>query len=158
MAKQDQKSTDNSIGLNKKAFHDYFVEDKYETGISLQGWEVKSLRAGKLQLRDAYVIIKDGELFLIGALISPLPTASTHYFPDPTRTRKLLMHRLEIDKIVHKVERKGYTIVPISMYWKNGKVKVQIGVARGKQEHDKRATEKDRDWDREKQRIFRRAR
>lgn len=155
MAKQNHKSNDESIGQNKKAFHDYFIEEKHETGISLQGWEVKSLRAGKLQLRDAYVIVKDGELFLIGALISPLPTASTHYFPDPTRTRKLLMHRLEIDKIVHKVDRKGYTIVPISMYWKNGRVKVQIGIAKGKQEHDKRATEKDRDWDREKQRIFR---
>jgi SsrA-binding protein len=152
-----KKKADGSGGtiiLNKKAGHDYFIEERYEAGIALEGWEVKSLRAGKTQIRDSYILLKDGEAFLFGALITPLPTASTHIHPDPQRTRKLLLNRREINKLIGHVERKGYTVIPTSMYWKKGKVKLGIGLARGKQTHDKRAAEKDRDWQREKQRIL----
>ena len=149
--KTDQSST---IALNKKARHDYFIEDRYEAGIVLQGWEVKSLRAGRLQLQDSHVIIKDGEAFLLGALITPLPTAAVYTHPDPTRTRKLLLNRLELSKLIGAVERKGYTLIPLAMYWKHGKAKVDVGLAKGKQKQDKRASEKDREWQRDKQRLL----
>jgi SsrA-binding protein len=153
--KQDKKPSP-TIALNKKAKHDFFIEDKFEAGIALEGWEVKSLRAGRVQMRDSYVLIKSGEAFLIGTLITPLPTASTHIQPDPRRTRKLLLNRRELDRLVGAVEREGYTVVPTALYWKNNLVKVEIGLAKGKQQQDKRATLKDRDWAREKQRILKR--
>lgn len=140
---------------NKKAFFDYFIEDKYEAGLALQGWEVKSLRDNRIQLRDAYVSFKNGEAFLYNALFTPMPTASTHIIPEPLRTRKLLLHRREIDQLLGNSEREGYTVVPLRLYWKNNKAKIEIGVARGKKEYDKRDTIKERDWQREKQRIFR---
>jgi SsrA-binding protein len=143
-----------TIALNKKATHDYFIEERYEAGISLQGWEVKSLREGRIQIKESYVTIKDGEAFLFGAHIVPLNTASTHIHADPTRTRKLLLHRSELNKLIGLVERKGYTLVPTAMYWKKGMAKLEIGVAKGKKLHDKRASDKDRDWKREKERLF----
>lgn len=143
-----------TIVTNKKARFDYFIEDRFEAGLVLEGWEVKSLRAGKVQLVDSYVIIKDNEAWLLGALITPLPTASTHIRPDPQRTRKLLLHRNELDKLIGAVERKGYTLVALSLYWKKGRVKAEIGLAKGKQVHDKRAAQKEKDWQREKQRIM----
>ena len=154
MSGKKQKSTTNTIVLNKKARHDFFIEEQFEAGISLEGWEVKSLRAGKVQIRDSYILLKDAEAFLFGALITPLPTASTHIKPDPQRSRKLLLHRREINKLIGAVERKGYTVVPTAMYWKQGKAKIEIGMAKGKQAFDKRHTEKERDWNREKQRIL----
>ncbi|NOZ52640.1 MAG: SsrA-binding protein SmpB [Gammaproteobacteria bacterium] len=156
MSAKKHKEKDNTIARNKKAHHDYFIEERFETGVVLEGWEVKAMRAGKLQLSDSHVIIKGGEAWLLGAHISPLQTASTHINPDPTRTRKLLLHKKELNKLIGAVERKGYTIVPLSMYWIRGKAKTGIGLAKGKQKHDKRATEKDRDWQREKQRMFKR--
>ena len=155
MSKKKPKQSDNTIARNQKAFHDFFIEERFEAGIVLEGWEVKSLRDGRLQLRDSHVIISHGEAFLLGAHISPLLTASTHITPDPTRTRKLLLNRTELNKLIGAVERKGYTIVPLSMFWKRGLAKVDIGLAKGKQQHDKRSTEKDRDWQRQKQRILR---
>jgi SsrA-binding protein len=143
-----------SIAQNKKAFHDYFVEEKYEAGIALEGWEVKAIRAARAQLKEAYVIIRSGELFIIGCHISPLPTASTHITPDPVRTRKLLLHAEEIAKLVIKVERAGYTIVPLNLHFKKGRIKLEIGLAKGKKQHDKRDAEKDREWQREKQRVM----
>lgn len=143
-----------SIALNKKARHEYFIEERFEAGIVLTGWEVKSLRAGRLQLTDSYVIIKQGEAWLLGAIISPLPTASTHITPDPQRTRKLLLKHDELTKLIGHIERKGYTIVALSMYWKRGLAKVEIALAKGKQSHDKRATTKSRDWQREKGRLL----
>ena len=143
-----------TIAENRKARYDYFIEETYEAGLSLQGWEVKSLRAGRVQLKEAYVFVKDAEAFLFGAHVSPLPTASTHVIPDPIRTRKLLLHRSELNRLVGAVERRGYTLVPLEMYWKNGRAKLRIGLAKGKKEHDKRATEKDRDWQREKSRLM----
>lgn len=134
-----------SIVQNKKAFHDYFIEEKYEAGIMLEGWEVKAIRAGRVQLKEAYVTSKDGALYLFGSHISPLPTASTHIHPDPVRTRKLLLHRLEIDRIIGKAQRSGYTLMPLDMHFKNGRVKLEIGLAKGKKQHDKRATERERD-------------
>jgi SsrA-binding protein len=145
-----------SIALNKRARFDYFIEERLEAGLALQGWEVKSLRAGKAQITEGYVIVKDGEAFLIGAHVTPLRTVSTHIVADPTRTRKLLLHRRELDRLVGAVERKGHTIVPLELYWHQGKVKLEIGLAKGKQSHDKRNTEKDRDWQREKSRLLRR--
>jgi SsrA-binding protein len=142
------------IALNKRARHEYFIEENFEAGMALQGWEVKSLRAGKAQITEGYVLVKNGEAWLIGSHITPLKTTSTHVVADPTRTRKLLLNRREIDRLVGAVERKGHTIVPLKLYWKNGKVKLEIGLAKGKQAHDKRATEKDRDWQREKARIM----
>jgi len=139
---------------NKKARHDYRIEERFEAGLALEGWEVKSLRAGQVQMRDTYVLLKDDEAFLFGALINPLPSASTHIDPDPQRTRKLLLHRREIDYVKGAVERKGMALIALALYWKNGKVKVEIGLARGKKQHDKRAAEKDRDWQREKARIM----
>jgi len=147
-----------SIIQNKQAFHDYFVEDKYEAGIMLEGWEVKAIRAGRAQLKEAYVTIKGTELFLFGSHISPLINASTHIHPDPTRTRKLLLNRLEIDKILVKVRRAGYTVMPLDMHFKSGRVKLTIGLAKGKKQHDKRATEKDRDAKHEAAQAMKRAR
>ncbi|XLZ71242.1 SsrA-binding protein SmpB [Massilia sp. SR12] len=140
-----------SIADNRKAFHDYFIEDKYEAGIALEGWEVKAIRDGRVQIKEAYVTIRDNELYLFGAHISALPTASTHISPQAIRTRKLLLHRAEIDKLIGKVERAGYTLVPLNLHFKGGRVKCEIGLAKGKKQHDKRATEKDRDASREVQ-------
>ena len=153
-AKTKKASESNTIALNKKSRHDFTLGERYEAGLALEGWEVKSLRAGRVQLRDSYVIIKDGEAWLLGALITPLPTASTHIQPEPQRTRKLLLHREELNKLIGAVERKGYTVVPTAMYWKRGRAKLEIALAKGKQAHDKRATERKRDWGREKQRLL----
>jgi SsrA-binding protein len=149
-----KQKTNSTIALNRKATHDYFIEERFEAGIVLAGWEVKSLRAGKIQLDQAYVIIKGGEAWLFGSLITPLQTVSTHIIPDPTRTRKLLLNHRELGTLIGSVERKGYTLVPLSLYWKDNFVKLEIGLAKGKKLHDKRATEKERDWEREKQRLF----
>lgn len=157
MAKNKQeKGESRTIALNKKARHDYFIEDRFEAGLVLEGWEVKSLRAGRVQLVDSYVIIKNGEAWLLGALITPLQTASTHIHPDPQRTRKLLLHRSELNRLIGAVERKGYTLVVTALYWNKGRAKAEIALAKGKQTHDKRATERERDWQREKQRLMRR--
>jgi SsrA-binding protein len=144
-----------SIVDNKKAFHDYFIEDRYEAGLALEGWEVKAIRAGRAQLKEAYVIVKRGEVFLIGAHITPLLSASTHIHPDPVRTRKLLLHAEEIDKLIGKVERAGYTLVPLDLHYTKGRVKLSVGLAKGKKQHDKRDAEKERDWVREKARLMR---
>ncbi|MDX9995305.1 MAG: SsrA-binding protein SmpB [Rhodocyclaceae bacterium] len=144
-----------SIADNKKAFHDYFIEEKYEAGMVLEGWEVKSIRAGRAQIKEAYVIIKDEELWLLGCHISPLTTASTHVKPDPVRTRKLLLHSREIAKLIGKVERAGYALVPLDLHFSKGRIKLEIGLAKGKKQFDKRETEKKRDWDREKARLMR---
>ena len=143
-----------TIVTNKKARHDYFIEDKFEAGVVLEGWEVKSLRAGKVQIVDSYAFIKEGEVFVSNIMITPLPTASTHIHPEPTRVRKLLMHREEIARLIGAVERKGYTLLALSLYWKKGKVKCEVALGKGKKQHDKRATDKERDWQREKQRIL----
>ncbi len=147
-----------SIAQNRQARHDYTIVERFEAGLVLHGWEVKSLRAGKIQLRDAYVLLKNGEAFLFGALITPLPSASSHVTADPQRTRKLLLNRQEIDRIRGAVERKGMTAVALSMFWKQSFVKCDIGLALGKKQHDKRATEKDRDWQREKSRLLKSSR
>jgi len=144
-----------SIVDNKKAYHDYFIEEKFEAGLSLEGWEVKAIRAGRVQLKEAYVIVRHGAIVLIGAHITPLSTASTHVRPDPTRTRTLLLHRREINRLVGQVERAGYTLVPLNLHYSRGRVKLDIGLAKGKKQHDKRETEKLRDWNREKQRLLR---
>jgi SsrA-binding protein len=144
------------IAENRRARHDYFIEERLEAGLALEGWEVKALRAGRGQLSEAYVFLRNNEAFLTGAHISPLKTTSTHKPADPVRTRKLLLHRNQLDHLVGAVERRGYTIVPTEMYWKNGRAKLQIGLAKGKQQHDKRATDKDRDWQRQKARLLRR--
>jgi SsrA-binding protein len=149
------KAAPKLIAENRKARFDYFIEDRYEAGMVLQGWEVKSMRAGKAQLTESYVYVKNGEAFLYGAHIAPLTTTSTHFIAEPTRTRKLLLNLAEIEQLEHAVERDGYTLVPLEMYWKSGRAKIQIGVAKGKKQHDKRATEKDRDWQRDKARILR---
>jgi SsrA-binding protein len=154
MARNPSKPAPNTIALNKKARFDYFIEETIEAGIALEGWEVKSLRAGRAQLKESYVIIKDNQLFLLGAHVSPLPSASTHVHPDPTRTRKLLMHRDEIDRLVGYVERRGYTLVPLSLYWKHGLAKLKIALAKGKKQHDKRAAIKQREWERDKHRLL----
>ncbi len=135
-----------SIVQNKKAFHDYFIEEKYETGMVLEGWEVKAIRDGRVQLKEAYVIISNGALYLIGSHISPLKTASTHINPDPVRTRKLLLHAEEIKRLIGKVERAGYTLVPLDMHYKAGRIKLEIGLAKGKKQHDKRESEKQKEW------------
>jgi SsrA-binding protein len=144
-----------SIVQNKKAFHDYFIEEKYETGIVLEGWEVKAIRAGRCQIKEAYVVVRKGEIFITGCHISPLATASTHITPDPTRTRKLLLRADEINKLIGKVERAGYTIVPLDVHYTRGKIKLEIGLAKGKKQHDKREAEKEREWQRQKQRLLR---
>jgi len=156
MAKGKKKKTDSStIALNKKARYEYFIEDRFEAGLVLQGWEAKSLREKSVQLSDAYVFVKDGEAFASNILITPLATASTHIHPEPTRVRKLLLHKKEIAKLIGAVDRKGYTLVPLALYWVRGRAKLEIGLAKGKQQHDKRNVEKDRDWKRDKQRILR---
>ncbi len=144
-----------SIVQNKKAFHDYFIEEKYETGMVLEGWEVKAIRDGQVQLKEAYVIIRNGELYLIGCHISPLKTVSTHINPDPIRTRKLLLHAEQIRRLIGKVERAGYTLVPLDMHYKSGRIKLEIGLAKGKKQHDKRESEKQKEWERTKQRLMR---
>lgn len=154
MNKQSKTTAERLIATNKKAFHDYAIEDRYEAGVMLQGWEVKSIRAGRAQLKESYVILKQGEAWLIGAHISPLPTASTHIIPDPVRTRKLLLHARELAKLHRAREREGYTIVPLDLHWLNNHVKVEIGIAKGKKAHDKRQSTQERDWDREKQRLL----
>ncbi len=144
-----------SIVQNRKAFHDYFVEERFEAGLVLEGWEVKAIRAGRAQITEAYVVVRNDALWLLGAHISALPTASTHVNPNPTRTRKLLMHAEEINKLVGKVEQRGYTLIPLDLHYKAGRIKLEIGLAKGKQHHDKRATERDKQWQRDKQRILR---
>lgn len=144
-----------SIVQNKKAFHDYFIEEKYETGMVLEGWEVKAIRDGRVQLKEAYVIIRNGELYLIGCHISPLNTVSTHINPDPIRTRKLLLHAEQIRRLIGKVERAGYTLVPVDMHYKAGRIKLEVGLAKGKKQHDKRESEKQKEWERTKQRLMR---
>jgi len=152
MAQQEGKP--GTIALNKKARHDYFIEDRLEAGLALKGWEVKALRAGRMQLKEGYVLLKDGEAWLFGAHVAPLPAASTHEIADPTRSRKLLLHRRQIDSLVGAVERRGYTLVPLAVYWKDGRAKLEIGLARGKKQHDKRADSRERDWQREKARLM----
>ena len=144
-----------SIVQNKKAFHDYFVEERFEAGVVLEGWEVKSIRAGHVQLKEAYVVVKNAEIYLIGCHVTPLTAASTHIHPDPTRTRKLLLHAEEIRKLIGKVERAGYTLVPLDLHYTRGRVKLEVGLAKGKKQHDKREAEKDKDWKREQQRLLR---
>ena len=143
-----------SITVNKKAFHDFFVEEKFEAGMALQGWEVKAIRAGRVQVKEAYVVVKNGEIWLLGMHITPLSEASTHVHPDPVRTRKLLLHEREISKLIGKVERAGYTLVPVDLHYTRGRIKAEIGLAKGKKQHDKRATEQERDWKREKERLM----
>ena len=157
MAKQKSKDKagNSTIAQNKRARHEYHIDEHYEAGIALEGWEVKSLRAGRINLGDAYAIVKNSEIFLFGASIMPLISASTHVIADDRRTRKLLLHRAEIDELIGAIERKGYTLIPLALYWKSNRVKIDLGVARGKQEHDKRDAEKERDWNREKQRVMR---
>lgn len=143
-----------SIVQNRKAFHDYFIEQRFEAGIALEGWEVKAIRAGRAQLKEAYVIVHHGELYLIGCHVSALSAASTHVIPDPTRMRKLLLHAEEISRLIGSVERAGYTLLPLDLHYKNGRIKLEIGLAKGKKQHDKRAAEKEREWRREKQRLL----
>ncbi len=165
MGKKDAKDKANgggtrvpvkTIALNKRARHEYHFEQKFEAGLALQGWELKSIRAGRANITESYAVVRDGELFLFGAQLTPLISASTHVVTDDRRTRKLLMHRHEIDQVIGKVQRDGYTLVPTALYWKGNKVKAELALARGKQTHDKREAEKERDWNREKQRLLRR--
>jgi SsrA-binding protein len=155
MSKAEPK--ERPIAENRRARYEYFIEERFEAGIVLEGWEVKSMRDGRAQLAEAYVFVRNGEAFLTGAHISPLKTASTHKVADPVRTRKLLLHRKQLDHLIGAVERKGYTLVPTELYWVRGRAKLQIGLAKGKKQHDKRATEKDRDWERSKARLLRHA-
>lgn len=155
MNKKTKKGGDsNTIVLNRKSRHEYTLEERFEAGLVLEGWEVKSLRAGRVQIRDSYVVLKNQEAWLVGAVISPLETASTHIQPEPSRSRKLLLHHNELAKLIGAVERKGYTVVPTAMYWKRGRAKLEIALAKGKQAHDKRASIKERDWSREKSRML----
>lgn len=144
-----------SIVQNKKATHDFFIEERFEAGIALEGWEVKAIRAGHVQIKEAYVIVRNEEIFLIGCHVTPLTAASTHVQADPVRTRKLLMHSEEIRKLIGKVERAGYTLVPLDLHYTRGRVKLEVGLAKGKKQHDKRDAERDKDWKREQQRIMR---
>ena len=146
-----------SITQNKKATFDYFIEERYEAGLVLEGWEVKAIRAGRAEIKEGYVIVRDGALYLIGSHISALPEASTHVNPDPVRTRKLLLHAEEIERLIGKVEQRGFTLIPLDLHYKNGRIKLQFGLARGKQKADKRASEKKREWTREKQRLMKSA-
>jgi len=155
MAKKKKAQTSSTIALNKKAKHDYFIEEKFEAGLELQGWEVKSCREGKAQLTDSYVIFKNGEAWLLGARIQPLPSASTHFVTEPDRTRRLLLNKRELAKLIVSTEQKGYTVVATALYWKKHLIKCEIALAKGKAKHDKRETEKARDWNREKQRLMR---
>ena len=159
MAKKQSKDKANgggTIALNKRARHEYHLEQRHEAGLALQGWELKSIRAGRANITEAYAVIRDGELFLFGAQMTPLISASTHVVADERRTRKLLLHRREIDILIGKVQRDGYTLIPTALYWKGNKVKAELALARGKQTHDKREASKERDWNREKQRLLRR--
>jgi len=156
MAKPKKKAASNTIASNKKARFDYFIEEEFEAGLALEGWEVKSMRAGRVQLKESYVIIKNGELYLFGAHISPLVSASTHVQTDPIRSRKLLMKRYEINRLIGQVERAGYTLTPLALYWARGRAKLKIGLAKGKKQHDKRASIKERDWKREQQKLLKR--
>jgi len=144
-----------SIADKRKAFHDYFIEERYEAGIALEGWEVKAIRAGRAQIAEAYVIVKGAELYLIGAHVSPLPTVSTHFVPDPTRTRKLLMHAEEIRRLIGKVEQRGYSLIPLNLHYAKGRIKLEVALAKGKLQHDKRADKREQEWAREKQRLLR---
>ena len=154
MSKPGKKKSVATIAVNKKARHDYFIEQTFECGMVLEGWEAKSLRAGRAQITETYVFLKNGEAWVTGAHITPLNTASTHVNPEPTRTRKLLLNRRELDQMVGAVERKGYTLVALSLYWSKGRAKLEVGLAKGKKQHDKRASDKDRDWQRQKARIL----
>jgi SsrA-binding protein len=155
MAKKNKNQPgDSAIAVNRIATHEYFISERFEAGIVLQGWEVKSLREGRAQLKESYVVMKGGEAWLLGSHVSPLLSASTHVHPDAVRTRKLLLHRGELNRLIGSVERKGFTLVPLSMYWKKGRAKLEIGLGKGKKQHDKRETEKDRDWQREKERVM----
>ena len=159
MAKKNNKDTSEgggTIALNKRARHDYHLEDRYEAGLALQGWELKAIRAGRLNMGESYALVKGGELFLFGAQITPLISASSHVVADAQRTRKLLLHKHEIDQLIGRVQRDGYTLVPTALYWKANKVKAELALAKGKQTHDKRDAAKERDWNREKQRVLRR--
>jgi SsrA-binding protein len=158
MNKKTAAKDDPLIAENRKARFEFFIEENYEAGLALLGWEVKSLRSGRVQLKEGYVFLKNGEAFLFGAHIAPLPTVSTHVIPDPVRTRKLLLNKAELGRLIGAVERRGYTIVPLEMYWKNGRAKLRIGLAKGKKDHDKRETSKDRDWQREKSRVMKHSR
>ena len=153
--KKEDKEESQVIAVNRRARHDYFIEETYEAGLVLMGWEVKSLRDGRAQIAEAYVTLKDGEAYLFGAHMTPLVTASTHVRTDPVRTRKLLLHERELSQLIGKVERAGYTLVPLDLHWTRGRAKVQIGLAKGKKQHDKRADIKDRDWQRQKERVMR---
>lgn len=155
-AKDSGSDKGGTIALNRRARHDYLLGDRFEAGLSLQGWELKAIRAGRANIGEAYAVVRNGEIFLFGAQITPLISASTHVIADDRRTRKLLLHRHEIDRLVGKVERDGYTLIPTALYWKRNKVKLEIALAKGKQTHDKRETERERDWQREKQRTLRR--
>ena len=152
--KKTKKPTGDVIAVNRRARHDYFIEDRFEAGLALEGWEVKSLRAGNAQLTEAYVNLRKGEAWLVGAHFAPLKTVSTHIKADPTRARKLLLHRYELDRLTGAVERKGYALVPLDLHWFKGKAKLTIGLAKGKKQHDKRVDKKDRDWQRQKERIL----
>jgi len=155
--KNSKQQNDRTIAINRKARHDYFIEDNIEAGLALEGWEVKSLRAGRGNLTESYAIVENGEVFLVGAHFSPLPSASTHVQANPTRTRKMLLNRREIDRLIGAVERKGYTLVPLSLYWQRGRAKLDLGLAKGKKQHDKRTADKDRDWQRQRARIMKKA-
>lgn len=154
MSKRKPKATGATIAINRRARHDYFIEDRFEAGLALEGWEVKSLRAGRANIQEGYVIIKDGEAWLIGANISPLPTASTHVRPNPTRSRKLLLHRSELNRLIGATERQGYTLIPLDLHWTRGRAKLELGLAKGKKLHDKRADKRERDWARDKERLL----
>lgn len=145
-----------AIAQNRRAFHDYFIEERYEAGLALEGWEVKAIRAGRAQLGDAHVMARGGELWLVGAHISPLPTVSTHFTPEPARNRKLLLHADEIKRLIGKVQQRGYTLVPLNLHYKKGYVKAEVALAKGKLKHDKRVAERAKEWQREKQRLLRR--
>ena len=154
MSKKTKKNPGNVIAVNRRARHDYFIESNFEAGLALEGWEVKSLRAGNAQLTEAYVNVKQGEAWLVGAHFAPLKTVSTHITANPTRARKLLLHRYELDRLTGAVERKGYTLIPLELHWHKGRAKLDIGLGKGKKQHDKRADRKDRDWQRQKERIL----
>lgn len=156
-SKKKNKQSDNTIAVNRQASHEFFIEEQFEAGLVLEGWEVKSLREGRVQLKESHIIIHKGEAWLLGAHISPLLSASTHIVPDRVRRKKLLLHKNELDKLIGAVERKGYTIIPLSMYWIKGRAKLKIGLAKGKKLHDKRAVAKDKDWQRDKERLMKHA-
>ncbi len=152
--RKSTKAPSATIAVNRKARHDYFIEDRFEAGLALEGWEVKSLRAGRVNIQEGYVVIRNGEAWLVGANISPLPTASTHVKPDPTRSRKLLLHRQELNRLIGATERQGYTLIPLDLHWTRGRAKLELGLAKGKKLYDKRADKRERDWARDKERLL----